>query len=162
MFYTYKDDLRRFNFNILTERYIWDWAGTAFIIAMIGQGLNGVVVYFLSGNTPQNLSMHLFNVPIIPVASVVMAPFAEEVVFRRIIFGYLDKKYDFYFAAVISSLLFALAHLDLRLVPGYFLVGVTFCWVYKRSGTILASMIAHTYINTLVVIVSSLKANIHT
>jgi membrane protease YdiL (CAAX protease family) len=160
MFYTYKDDLRRFNFNILTERYIWDWAGTAFIIAMIGQGLNGVIVYFLSGNAPQNLSMKLFYVPMVPVATL-LAGCVEEVIFRKIIFGYLDKKFDFYTGAIISSLLFAMAHLDIRLVPGYFFVGLTFCWAYRRSGTLLTSILAHTYINGMVVIMSSLKTNIH-
>jgi membrane protease YdiL (CAAX protease family) len=161
MLYTYKDDLRRFNFNILTERYIYDWAGTAFIIAMIGQGVCNGIYYFLSNHQPQNLSMQLFSVPMVSVASVLVAPIVEETVFRKIIFGYLNKTFNFYVGAIISSLLFAAAHLNLWLVPGYFLVGMVFCWVYKKSGSLLPSLISHTYMNFIVLIVTSLKTNIH-
>ncbi|WP_425270896.1 CPBP family intramembrane glutamic endopeptidase [Paenibacillus ferrarius] len=100
--------------------------------------------------------MKLFNIPIIPVSAVLFAPILEELIFRKIIFGTLDKRCNFWIGSIISSMLFAAAHLSIQLFLGYFAVGMVFCWFYKKSNSLIVTVLAHTYINFLVIISKSI------
>lgn len=153
--YLYKDDLRTYDYSRVTSRYTYEMSGFAFIYSAASQGLCNFIAKLLTHETHQNLSMQLFNVPVIPVYVVCFSPCIEELIFRRIIFGYLDKKFNFWIASIISSTLFAAAHMSLPLFAGYFLVGMTLCWAYKKSGY-LPVVIGHVYLNFLVVAAQSL------
>jgi membrane protease YdiL (CAAX protease family) len=81
------------------------------------------------------------------VAVGVVAPFAEEVVFRGVSFRGLRRRLGFFPAAALSAGLFSLAHLDLQHVLQLFVVGVVLAWTVERSGSILPGMILHAGIN---------------
>ncbi len=86
--------------------------------------------------------------------AVVAAPVYEEVLFRRVLFGRLWKDGWPILGAVLSGLLFAFMHeppfvgdkslaaqLPLWLV--YTCMGIAFAWVYRRTGSLGASIMAH-------------------
>jgi membrane protease YdiL (CAAX protease family) len=80
------------------------------------------------------------------LASAVVAPFAEEALFRGVLFGGLAQRMPLWGAAVSSALLFALFH-GLGVVLPIFVLGVGLAYVYARTGTIWASMTTHALVN---------------
>ncbi len=110
----------------------------------------------------------------IPAAFLVVAvigPAVEELVFRGAIFGGLlrlaerllrrkdgDKSGSgarwtaFVGAAVLSSALFATLHISAVIIPAIFILSVTLCALYWKTGSLLPNFIAHATFNSIVVL----------
>lgn len=88
----------------------------------------------------------------------VMAPFFEEVIFRGFVFNAFrnvfsegriykligeNKRIADYSAIVLSSLLFAAAHMDATAFLHLFAIGVVLAELYRRSGSLVCPMILH-------------------
>ncbi|WP_313629955.1 type II CAAX endopeptidase family protein [Enterococcus devriesei] len=103
-----------------------------------------------SQNT-QNIVDLIMNNMVFIFATTIAGPIMEEFVFRRAIFGSLEKRFGFLIPALLSSLLFAFAHND-----GHYLLyaglGFLFCGMYRYSGRIWTSMITHVGMNLLVIL----------
>lgn len=80
----------------------------------------------------------------------------EELVFRGIVFGGL-KKHGFWFACLISSFAFMFVHLSLGSVVYPIIMGIVFCLINKKTGSILYSMIVHFCNNFIVLLVEYLS-----
>jgi membrane protease YdiL (CAAX protease family) len=95
--------------------------------------------------------------------SLFFAPIAEELIFRRIIFKWLNTKLNFWIAASISSIIFAAGHGSLVGLLGYIVVGMMLCWIYHRKKNIGINIIVHGVLNFLVILQTSLHMiiNIH-
>ena len=79
----------------------------------------------------------------------IIAPLAEEVVFRGAILRSLLEKFSKpWTAIVISALLFALIHLNPAQMPHAFLVGLLLGWMYWRTGSIIPGVLLHVVNNT--------------
>lgn len=75
--------------------------------------------------------------------AVVGAPVMEELLFRGLLFRSLRGWMPFWPAAAASSLLFAVMH-GYRVIPLVQLIlGLFFCRLYERTGSLSASMVAH-------------------
>lgn len=118
------------------------------LILQIEQRLLGQSV--ASQNT-QNIVQLIMNNMIFILATTIAGPIMEEFVFRRAIFGSLEKRFGFILPALLSSVLFAFAHND-----GHYLLyaglGFLFCGMYRYSGRIWTSMITHVGMNLLVIL----------
>ncbi len=83
-------------------------------------------------------------------AVVVLAPLGEELLFRGLLLRGLVRRIRFWPAAVVSSLLFAAAHVDAYLLwpRAIALVGtgVVLAWLYRWRGY-WASVTAHATVN---------------
>lgn len=85
---------------------------------------------------------------LIIATSILVAPVVEEMVFRGYIYTLLERLWGMRPAILISGILFGFIHFS-QLYPGYFqifllcLVGLTFSWIRARTGTLLASILAH-------------------
>ncbi|MDT2828084.1 type II CAAX endopeptidase family protein [Enterococcus viikkiensis] len=103
-----------------------------------------------SQNT-QNIVDLIMNNMVFIFATTIAGPIMEEFVFRREIFGALEKRFGFLIPALLSSLLFAFAHND-----GHYLLyaglGFLFCGMYRYTGRIWTSMITHVGMNLLVIL----------
>lgn len=77
----------------------------------------------------------------------VIAPFSEELFFRGLIFGGLAQRMPVAVAAIVSALLFALLH-GIGVLAPIFILGLGLAYVYRRTGTIWASMATHSLVNT--------------
>ena len=78
----------------------------------------------------------------------VVAPFVEEVFFRGFVFAGLRNKWSWPKAAVISSLLFAVAHIVPTSILPIFILGFIFASLYQFSGSIWPAIFMHMLTNT--------------
>ena len=76
----------------------------------------------------------------------VMTPAAEEILFRRILYGLL-RPLGIWAALLSASLIFAAVHLFLHGFPALFGIGAIFQYIYLRSGNLSASVLAHALFN---------------
>jgi CAAX protease family protein len=87
---------------------------------------------------------------------VVGAAVGEELFFRGIVFAGLRKRYSLWPAALVSSVLWGLLHLaggNLGVVAVLVVFGLFLAWLYERTGTIWAGIIAHGLNNAIAVTV---------
>ncbi len=88
------------------------------------------------------------------LVAVVLAPLAEELLFRRILFGRLLAAGRPWIGLVATSLLFGLLHepplgsdhpwlMHAGLLGFYALMGAAFAWLHRRTGTWWAAVAAH-------------------
>ncbi|WYJ82232.1 hypothetical protein IGL98_001270 [Enterococcus sp. DIV0840] len=103
-----------------------------------------------SQNTQNIIAVILAN-PLFILATTIGGPIMEEFVFRRSLIGLTESYTGFWIAAIISSSLFSVIHQDGHFFV-YFFMGFFFALLYKMTGKIWTSIIAHCGMNTLVVI----------
>ena len=84
-------------------------------------------------------------------------PFAEELLFRGVLFGAL-RRYGPVLAGLVSATLFGVAHVWPPLVLFAFVVGVVHAWMRERSGSIWPAVISHAVVNTLSIVMIALVA----
>lgn len=91
-----------------------------------------------------------WQVSLTVVALVVLAPLAEELLFRALLLRALVRRMPFWWAAVVSGLVFALAHtVAITVWPraiALLLTGVALAWIYRRRGY-WAAVAAHATVN---------------
>lgn len=117
-------------------------------------------------------------IPAIIGVVVIFGPFAEELIFRGAIFNGLDRLgrltsnklggkergrladiVVFTAAALVSSALFAALHLEPVLLPSLLILAVALCALFRWSGSLLPSFVAHATFNsfaTSIIILSGL------
>lgn len=107
-----------------------------------------------SENTQQIISI-IESFPFVILVSSFIGPILEEIVFRKIIFGALHKRLNFFLSALISSVIFALAHFEPEHIILYSTMGFTFAYLYVKTQRIIVPIIAHVTMNTFVVLIQS-------
>jgi uncharacterized protein len=135
------------------------WSIFGVFLAFFAQYIGAIVEHLLgikqsSENTKDILKI-IDEFPLAVIVSSIFGPILEEIVFRKIIFGGLHKRLNFFFSAIISSLIFALAHMDFQHIIIYTAMGFTFAYLYVKTKHIIVPMFAHVVMNTTVVIVQS-------
>jgi membrane protease YdiL (CAAX protease family) len=86
--------------------------------------------------TPAAAAMVLIN-------GAVVAPIAEELFFRGLIFNALAMRMPMLLAAVISGIVFGIGHGDLVLFPALAVFGTLQAIFYRISGNLIVPMIVH-------------------
>lgn len=94
--------------------------------------------------------------PMMIIVTCLLGPVLEEVIFRKIIFGSLYEQFGFWIAAIGSSILFALAHLEIEHTILYSAIGITFSFLYVKTKRIVVPIITHSLMNSIVVLVQSI------
>ncbi|MGP4042610.1 CPBP family intramembrane glutamic endopeptidase [Gracilibacillus sp. D59] len=133
------------------------WSFLGFILVMITQYAAIAIETFVFGIKPgSENTMDLMNVarqaPIFIVIISVLGPILEELVFRKAIFGSLYKRMNFFFAALLSGVIFAAVHMDFSHILTYTAIGMIFAFLYIETKRIIVPIIAHMSINTFAVI----------
>ena len=127
-------------------------SGVYFLLALV----TGVTIYCLQkmGVDPQEqAAVAVFRsgtplqISILIPATVILAPVGEEFCFRYAIHKKLACHLGSFHAVWMTSLLFAAAHLNLQVFPALFLLGIWLSMLYRRTGSLLAPMIAHAMFN---------------
>ena len=139
-----------------TEKSIrWAFFGVlmAFGVQIISNIIESALgVHHASHNT-EVITKISREMPVFILIAAIIGPILEEIVFRKIIFGALNKRFDFAIAAVISSLLFGLAHRDLPFLLTYTSMGFVFAYLYAKTKRIIVPIVAHASMNTFVVLI---------
>ena len=92
---------------------------------------------------------HPVEVGLQVVSVVVMAPIAEELLFRGILYNTIKHTGYPLAGMTISAALFALVHGSLALMLPLFVMGFALAWVYEKSGSIIAPMMMHATFNAI-------------
>jgi membrane protease YdiL (CAAX protease family) len=82
-------------------------------------------------------------------AAVVLAPIAEEVLFRGVLFTALRQRGHTTAAWLGTSLLFGAIHMNFAALLPLMFLALVFAWLYVRTGNLLASITAHCVFNGL-------------
>lgn len=81
-----------------------------------------------------------------------VAPIAEEFIFRGYLYGVLRRFFGRLPGIVLSSLLFAAMHLHLPSMPGLTILAVTLCLLYERTGSLWSNILVHATFNTISIV----------
>ncbi|TGK15596.1 CPBP family intramembrane metalloprotease [Leptospira fluminis] len=81
------------------------------------------------------------------IALMVVAPFTEEFLFRGLIWSGLRGNYSFIKAALWTSLLFGILHLNPWQFIGAGIVGFYFAWLLEKTGSLAQPILAHMVFN---------------
>lgn len=87
------------------------------------------------------------------IAACLLAPVAEEFLFRGYIYPILKKYSEPYAAAVLSGVFFGLVHGHVWVLIPLSIFGVILALAYEWSGSIWAPILGHTIFNSLTVLV---------
>lgn len=90
--------------------------------------------------------------PLFIIIPAIIAPIIEELIFRKIIFGTFYKRMNFFVAAIASSLIFGIIHMELEHLLIYTSMGFVFAYIYVRTKRIIVPIIVHMALNTMSVI----------
>lgn len=140
-------------------------AGSAFVWA-----IGGVFMAFFAQIIAANIERYLLGIdpgsentqqimglvkaaPWFIIVTSIVGPILEEIIFRKIIFGALYQKYNFWIAGIISSLIFAVVHTDFKHILLYTAMGLTFAFLYVKTKRIIVPIFAHVAMNTFVVLI---------
>lgn len=135
---------------------VWSIAGVFLVfIAQYAAALIEMYVFGIDAGSDNTESLVELSraVPAMIIVIAVLGPIIEEIVFRKVLFGSLHKKMNFFIASSISSLIFAAAHWDFEHLLIYLAMGYAFAFLYVISKRIIVPIIAHIALNSFVVLV---------
>jgi len=111
-----------------------------------GSSKQGIVDLF-------NESRTLEQRVLIIIVAVVIAPIAEEFIFRFFLYGVFKRYFGTSLGVVFNALLFAAVHTHLPSFAPLFVLATCFTLAYEWSGSILVSMTMHSLFNSLTLVV---------
>lgn len=135
------------------SREAWIWSLTAGVVGVIALAglwtVLGSLVRVAPNALPDTRGVPLWTwVPMLLV-SIAAAPLTEEIAFRGYAMALLCRQFGPISTIVISSLMFAAAHLNHGLYPTkflvYFLVGLGLAATVWRTGSLLPAMLVHSF-----------------
>src|SRR5438874_13298805 len=78
---------------------------------------------------------------------VVLAPAAEELMFRGYLYGVLKRYCGVFAATILSAAMFAAMHLNLASLPSLFVLALCFTVAYEVTGSLLVTISMHALFN---------------
>lgn len=151
---------------LLPERGLWRSIGLGLVLAVpawIGAQLIGVIVIRLMdlvGLQPDTgvAEQALANAdPVVLVlALVLVAPVAEELFFRGVVYNAWLREYGARVAIVGSGLLFAVIHASLFLLLPFAALGIALALLYRATGSLPAVIALHAGFNGITVLIGLL------
>lgn len=132
------------------------WLLAVYPLIMISQGT--IEVLFGTTNDTQAVVTYFLNHPTLKerlgiiFMAVVIAPFAEEFLFRGYLYGVLRRFAGRIPAIIVTSLLFSAVHLHLPSMLGLGLLAVMLCLLYERTGSLWANICVHATFNTISIV----------
>lgn len=158
LFLFHRDSRKEKELGIVTEKAsIWKYIAIIVMFAVMALGLNNLI--FLSNlsaasetysDTMQTLYGQGFAVQIFVLG--ILMPTCEELVYRGLVYKRLRYTSPFWAAALYSSLVFAFTHGNLVQGLYGFIMGMMFCYVYEKYGSVKAPILAHITANILSVV----------
>ncbi len=143
-----------FQFKIRSKWPIWGIGGyfaalpLVILVSLINQriwqgqgGSNPILPIALEGK--DNVALAIFF-----ITAAIAAPVFEEILFRGFLLPSLSRYMPVWGAILLSSFIFALAHLSLSEVLPLTVLGMVLGFVYARSRNLLSSMLLHSLWNS--------------
>jgi uncharacterized protein len=140
------------------------WGFLGFFMVLFGQSIAALIEGALgidpgSENTASFVKIAA-AAPVAILSIAIFAPILEELIFRRVIFGSLVQKSNFFIAGLVSAIVFAIIHFDFTHILLYAVSGFIFAFLYYKTRRIMTSIISHMLLNGFVVLVQLNQENI--
>lgn len=87
------------------------------------------------------------NAVLLIIATVILGPLAEEIIFRGLVFSRMRLYLGLIPCMIISSVLFGLYHMNMVQFIYTTLVGLFLSYVYEKSGSLIVPVLAHGAMN---------------
>ncbi len=126
-----------------------------FVAAIVGGMIIEAIRSITGGEVEQPEQIQIDGTPstglliAIGIGVVLLAPIAEEMLFRGVVFRGLRNWARPGPAIVLSAFFFGIAHLYPLIIPPIFVLGLILAWVVERRGSILPSIAAHVTFNVI-------------
>lgn len=132
----FKFNIKSFNLLLAVKYTLWSYLITI-LISIISAGIFSRInveekqqeIVTLMSNMP--LEKFLIMIPIV----IIFAPILEEFVFRWLLFEKVFRpRIGIYLAAILSSIIFAFIHFNLRALPILIWIGLYNCYLINKKG----------------------------
>jgi membrane protease YdiL (CAAX protease family) len=81
-----------------------------------------------------------------------LAPVVEELIFRGLLYGWVESRWGSMWALVVSSLAFGYAHVEPLHIVMVLPLGFLFGWLRRRTNSLAPSLVAHIVNNSFAVL----------
>lgn len=127
------------------------WSVVAVVAYLVPTGIYGVLVTPEEQTTLDDLGVDELPPALIAFSVVVAAPFVEEIFFRGFVYRALRTNMAVPAAAIIAGVIFGLVHATtgIESVPVLTWLGVVFCLLYEKTGSIYPTIVLHALVNML-------------
>ena len=111
--------------------------------------INSISLLFVD-NTALSISGQILSEPMwkMLLSIGIFGPFVEEFIFRGLFFHGYSKSGNIFPAIILSSVCFALMHMNINQAAYAFFIGVVFALMTYATGSVLTSFIAHALFNS--------------
>ncbi len=131
------------------------WAALGLVCFYLFAAIYGAIVQPDKQDITETLGADRGTVGLIVAGCVVMilAPLAEEVFFRGFFYASLRSKFGIVVAALVDGVVFGLVHFNfdgldqLLILPPLMVLGVIFCLVYEKTGSLWPVVAMHAFNN---------------
>jgi uncharacterized protein len=129
----------------------------AFVVVQIGLGLAVTAALEAAGRDVPEVQQEVQAAvqgggaaPLLVVLGVaLLAPLAEELLFRGVLYQALAKRLPGWPAVGLSGLAFGVSHVEPFVVVLTFPLGMWLAWALRRSGTLVVPIVAHAVFNAI-------------
>lgn len=142
---------------------LWKYAAILVMASAMTLGLNNLIeisgVMAASEGYEDTMSaLYAASLPMQVLCLGILIPVCEELVFRGLMFRRLRQGGSFLPAALYSSFVFGFLHANMVQMLYGFILGLTFCYLYEKYGSVKAPVFAHIASNVLSVFLTELDA----
>ena len=139
------------------DRSLWWLPVVAAAAALVSVIVYGSILVGLGFDQPEQTEVQTFfesnaALPLTGFALVIMAPLSEEIFFRGFIFPGLIRPLGLAGGMVATGVLFGAIHITgsdtVAIALPFSAIGVLFCWLYYRTGSLWPSIITHSLFNS--------------
>ena len=120
-----------------------------------------IILYYLNNIFNFTNNFQISNIPIIVqiICSGIFGPILEELVFRGIVYNKLKTFNKNKIAIILTSMIFALFHMDIMNAIYAFIVSFVLIYLYDKYKTLKAPIIAHMTLNITIILMLKLIIN---
>jgi membrane protease YdiL (CAAX protease family) len=153
--FLYRNEIQEFDMNVVKMPSFWKEVYSALVTALILQAAGIVILQYGFGVERPNADFALSVAT--PLVVVLFSSPIEELIFRKIVFSFLDRRIGFWAAAAVSSILFAAVHHNYAAFLGNVAIGMVWCRAYKKTGNLSVTIAAHMIFNFLVFLAQAFR-----
>ncbi|MFS0752777.1 CPBP family intramembrane glutamic endopeptidase [Oceanobacillus sp. 1P07AA] len=151
-----KPDMQMRNDNAAGIESIILWSILGVFMALFAQGIAAQIEIAIGIDPGSENTQQIMDItraaPIFMIVPAIFAPILEEIIFRKIIFGELYKRMNFFFAGLLSAVIFGFIHLDPTHILIYASMGFVFAFLYVKTKRIIVPIIVHAGMNSFVLL----------
>jgi len=119
-----------------------------FVVAYVAAAIIGYPIELRFGVDPTQHALSQSAtvpgmLPIVFLSGAIIAPIAEEIVFRGYLYKAFRDRFKPGYAIILSAALFSVIHLEWRAAVPLFVIGIVLAYVYEKTGNIMAPITLH-------------------